>query len=74
MFKDSLRILPVPECNDSFGDVTKLHYFCHATSALSRSCRRRVRADARRPRGRRRRQGRLYLKQDRSQLTYIRTY
>lgn len=62
VFQDSLRILPVPERDDSFGDVTKLHHFRNTATAFPASCRRRVRPDAWRPRGCRRRRGRLNLK------------
>jgi len=36
VFKDTLRILSIPKGNDSLSDVTELHHFRHATSALSR--------------------------------------
>lgn len=52
VFEYTLRILPVPEGDDPLGDVTELHHLRYATSALSRSRHRRIRADARRPRRR----------------------
>lgn len=61
MFEDTLRILPIPKSDDPFGDVTELHYLRHATSALSRSRHRRIRADARCPRRRWRHRWRLHL-------------
>lgn len=50
MFEDTLRVLPVPKGDDPLGDVTELHHLRHATSALSRSRHRWIRADTRRPR------------------------